>query len=204
MKKLLGLLVATGLVASTGTAVIACDTGTGSHDDFLGEVSLKTGALTGTVEITIPAFVEGKTSLDIESESENSLLEVSQSPALASDNTKTVVTVKLKGALTAKSSHEHLVVSYNGVTLGEIEVNIAKETGVALDSVLKVADLGSISAANAETILAAAVAKNASLVSADLEVTAPTDTKATITVKSTSTNYIAGGLVEVSYTVATV
>ncbi|ARU92129.1 hypothetical protein SCLARK_001661 [Spiroplasma clarkii] len=128
MKKLLGLLAATGLVASTGATVVAC----GDKVDELGKVALTKDKLEDTVkDVKIAAFVDKKTKLEFASDkADKSIVTTQQVTEFTKDVLKTDVKIGLKAetaALTAEVK-EVITVKYDGKEIGKINVTIAKDT----------------------------------------------------------------------------
>ncbi|ARU91534.1 hypothetical protein SCLARK_00926 [Spiroplasma clarkii] len=129
MKKLLGLLAATGLVASTGATVVAC----GETVNALANVTLNNTTKSFEVkDVTIPAFVTGKANFAFESNAATgkSILVVEQMTNLDTSVLKSNVKISLKAgtAKLAADVTEIITVKYNDAVIGTINVTIKKDT----------------------------------------------------------------------------
>ncbi len=197
MKKLLGLLGAMGMVASTGSAVVSC--GNKSKDEAKAtlESVVKVKAL-GEIEIASDAEVPTLDQLLVAIKAKNA------SSTLTKDD------VELDGAATATKAKIKAKTDSSKYT-GTVEVTYTVKKAAAkatLESVVKVKSLGEIEiASDAEVptldqLIKAIKAKNTSsdLTTNDVELDGKaTSTNAKIKAKDDSSKYT--GTVEVSYTV---
>ncbi|QEH61908.1 hypothetical protein SCHIN_v1c07130 [Spiroplasma chinense] len=125
MKKLLGILGAMGLVASTGSVVVACG---GDKDTTKAtKISINAAGDAQESEVTISAFVEGKTTGEASSSSTTSILNVT-SPTFSKDVLKGNVKFELKDkdAVRAAEVKETITFKYNDAVVATFEVTVAK------------------------------------------------------------------------------
>ncbi|ARU91035.1 hypothetical protein SCLARK_00278 [Spiroplasma clarkii] len=131
MKRLLGLLAATGLVASTSITVVACS----DNDEVVifDSIELSNEKLSTDVKnITIAEFIEGKDSLIFESNAATgkSIITTSQLTKFNASTLKTDVKIGLKEITTALAQdiNEEITIKYENTVLGKIVVKIKSGT----------------------------------------------------------------------------
>ncbi len=125
MKKLLGLLGALGMVASTGVSVVAC----GKKTESIGKVSLEKSTLSAkddstnlTVELNKDLASADKITVT-SNKGENSLLNIEETKK---ETKKVVYKVSLKDDLPENEVSEGLTVKLNDTEVGSVEIKISK------------------------------------------------------------------------------
>ncbi|AGR42259.1 lipoprotein [Spiroplasma diminutum] len=210
MKKLLGLLAATGLVATTSATVVACGDKPGEK---VFDATLNEGKL--NQEVTVKSDLikaDGQVTFGLDEKTiltatvkENSLKDGEVTVVIATtaekiSNKNVEETVKV--LFTAKEAETAREVEAKEVKTLNVKIEAKKvEEKIALDKVITVKELGELADNNSATILNTVVAKNDSLVKEEVVVIEITTTKATIKVIDNSTKYIAGGSVDVTFTI---